>query len=108
MPLKHLQIRHPFRVEMRSQQLTARVPRGSIRREDAVAEKGLPVMVEALAFAVIAKLRGENGLHVLRIDGEDAVEAGHGDLRRRRSRRAAVEEGAEGLEIAVAEGIVDC
>ena len=101
-PFENLQVRNPLREEMRFDLLTARLPSRSIRRKDAVPEKGFPVIVEARPFAVIRKLRREDGLEVFRIGREDATESSQRDLSRRGPRRAAAKVALEGLQVAIA------
>ena len=47
------------------------MPQLAIGREDAVSEEVLPFIVEWFAFAIVIKLRGKDGLGVLRIRRED-------------------------------------
>lgn len=89
MRLETVQITDAVPDELRPQQLTARVPPLPVGREDAVPQKGLPLLVEDLALAKVAKLRGQDGLDVLRVGSEDGTAAHGAQLRGVASRAAA-------------------
>lgn len=80
MLFKDLQITDTILDELRTDQLPGIVPLVQIRREDAVAEEIMPVLVEGLALAVVAELRCENGFDVLWVGSEDDALAGNARL----------------------------
>lgn len=82
MALEHVQVTDAVLDELRPDQLAAVVPQAAIGGEDAVAEEGLPLPVEGLAFAVVVELRSQDGLDVLGVTGEDDATAGDAALGR--------------------------
>lgn len=69
--LEAVQVTDAVPGELRPDELTAGVPLAVVRGEDTVAEKVLPSLVELLTLAKVTKLRGQDGLDVLRVRGED-------------------------------------
>lgn len=58
MTLEAIQITDAILRELRADELAAGVPLGAVRGEDGIAEEGFPLLVEGLALAIVAKLRG--------------------------------------------------
>lgn len=71
MTLKTVQVTHAVPRKLRPDQLATGVPLGAVGRKDAVAQKVLPLVVEALALAKVGKLRGQQRLDIVRVRGED-------------------------------------
>ena len=109
MLLENRQITDPVPDKLRPDQRPAGMPLLPIRREDAVAQKVLPILMERPTLAIVLELRRQDGLDVLRLGGED--EALRADLRldrvRRPGRSEAGEEPFPELEVAVADGGAD-
>lgn len=82
MALEDLQVGDAVLDELGTDQLAAGVPAGAVGGEDAVAEELLPLAVKGLALAVVAELRGQHGLDVLGVVGEDDAPAEDAELGR--------------------------
>jgi hypothetical protein len=68
--------------ELGADQLPTVVPLLAVSGEDAVTEEGPPFLVEGLALAVVAELRGQDGLDVFVVGREDDAAAGNTALGR--------------------------
>lgn len=106
MLLENRQVTDPIPDKLRPDQRPTGMPLLPIRREDAVSQKILPILMKRPALAIVLELRRQDGLDVLRLGGED--EALRADLRldrvRRPGRSEAGEEPFPELEVAVADG----
>lgn len=69
--LEAVQVAHAVPRELRPDELAAVVPLHPVRGEDAVAEEMRPLSVELLPFAKVVELRGQHGLYVFGVGGED-------------------------------------
>lgn len=107
MPLESVQVTDAILDELRTDQLTRRVPRISIGGEDRVTEERLPVIVEWLALAEVAELRGQDGLDVLGVGGEDDALAGGAGLDGVVAVGVLLEDVAPALEVVVVGAVVD-
>lgn len=68
--------------ELRPQHLPAVVPHGAVGREDAVTQELAPFLAEGLALAKVGKLRGQNSLDIVRVNGEDDAFVGNASFNR--------------------------
>lgn len=69
--LECVKVTNPVLDELRPDHLPAVMPALAIRGKDAVPQKGLPLLVERLAFPVVCKLSSQDGLDVLRTGGKE-------------------------------------
>lgn len=82
MTLKAMQITHTIPCKLRSNQLPTGMPLGAIRGKDAITEKVLPLLMEQLALAKVAKLCRQQGLYILWVRGEDDAQVKYAGFRR--------------------------
>ena len=64
---ENLQIRHPRLHKLRPQQLPTRMPQFPIRRENAIPQKPLPLLMKGFSLPIIRKLRRQHGFDILRV-----------------------------------------
>lgn len=108
MLLEGVQVAHAVLDELRPDQLTRCVPCVPVGREDAVAQKRLPVIVEGLALAEITELGGQDGLDVLGVRGQDHALAGGARFDGEAAVAVFPEDVAPAFEVVVVQAVVDC
>lgn len=82
MVFESIKVRDAVLHELGSDQLAAVVPLLSIRCENTVAKKVLPIVVERFAFAIVVELRRQDRFDVLDIGRKDESLSGDEEINR--------------------------